>query len=568
MSRGLRNVAGLGLLLPWASVISAFLPNTVAGDSIDELRRLEDQVQKVCRDVMPAVVSVNGASGVIISKDGLVLSQYHVSHLRPEGPWNNSFPPGHNVPVIFQDGRETVGQLLGADRECDLSLLKLVEDGPFPFVPVDPTVVVGLGDWVLKFGHPSGFRKGRMSVVRLGRVVCRIETERLSEFISDCHINGGDSGGPFFDLEGRLVGILGAGTRPPGVILPEDMVARVGDSLWAATSVDRIHRKFGAMRQGEITPPTRSIRDFPAIYAEARTLDVDQWKHGRNTLTAFASVVQKSRRSVVQIFDGNYQAALGTVVSAKGVIVTQASLLPEQPRCVAHNGQSISVSVIGMDAAFDIAVLHADSELTPIDWAEDYNPPVGTFQLSPGFDPDSLAVGVVSVATRDLAGPFPKEVVRRFRPQADPPEIVGIPVEGRGLVIVSIDGNAARSDLEPADELIRLGNTHINTQSDLVGAIAKYRAGDTISAVVVRENQKVQLTVKLDNRQVPIESRRFKAPVIIEHDAPIILEEYGGPILNLDGQATGITVARTAGYGHIAIPGDVIRRIVRVQTAK
>lgn len=554
-----------GLLFPCASALAAHLPSAFAAEPADELQRRQRQIEQVCRDVMDAVVSVDGSSGVIISEDGLILTQYHVSHRRPEGPFENSYPPGHKVPVVFHDGRKAEGELLGADRQCDLALVKLVKDGPYPFAAVDPDAAVDVGDWVLKFGHPGSYQKGRKPVVRLGRVVCRIRTERLSEFISDCHINGGDSGGPFFDLQGRLVGILGMGTSPPGVVLRERMVLRTRD-LWAATSVDRIHAKLELMRRGEFTPPP-SPRTFPEIYADAKTLDVDQWKHGEKSLSTFASVVASSRQSIVRILDGSYQAALGTVVNAN-LIVTKASLLPEQPRCVTHDGQEISVSVIGMDAAFDIAVLRADAELTPIVWAEDQDPPVGAFQISPGHDAESLAVGVVSVARRDLSAPYAKEVIRHVRRSADPPEIAGISVEGRGFVVLSVDGKAGLSGLEPADELIKLGTANIRSEQDLATAVADYQAGDTISATVVREGASVQIPIELDNRRSPVKTRRFTAPTIIEHDAPVNSGEDGGPILNLAGHATGVTVARTAGYGCVAIPSDVIRRIVREQSTK
>jgi serine protease Do len=60
-----------------------------------------------------------------------------------------------------------------------------------------------LGDWVFALGHSGGFDKARGSVVRLGRLV------RIADvtFQSDCILIGGDSGGPLFDLSGKLVGI-------------------------------------------------------------------------------------------------------------------------------------------------------------------------------------------------------------------------------------------------------------------------------------------------------------------------------------------------------------------------
>ena len=72
--------------------------------------------------------------------------------------------------------------LLGGDVGSDLALAKISGDGPFAFSSIDPTGNVKLGDWVLKFGHPAGWRAGRAPVVRLGRVIRKID----SEFITDC----------------------------------------------------------------------------------------------------------------------------------------------------------------------------------------------------------------------------------------------------------------------------------------------------------------------------------------------------------------------------------------------
>jgi serine protease Do len=59
------------------------------------------------------------------------------------------------------------------------------------------------GAWCLAIGHPNGFQTGRSPVVRLGRV---LETNK-SFLRSDCTLVGGDSGGPLFDMTGKVIGI-------------------------------------------------------------------------------------------------------------------------------------------------------------------------------------------------------------------------------------------------------------------------------------------------------------------------------------------------------------------------
>ena len=114
---------------------------------------------------------------------------------------------GDRTTVILHDGRECPAELLGANRTHDVSLLRLLEPGPYPHVPIRATAPVEVGDWVLKIGHPLGYRKGRSAPVRLGRVICGTE----EFFGTDCMLSGGDSGGPYFSLDGQLLGIMYGG---------------------------------------------------------------------------------------------------------------------------------------------------------------------------------------------------------------------------------------------------------------------------------------------------------------------------------------------------------------------
>jgi serine protease Do len=172
------------------------------------LPALEQRVCGAARLALPSVVAIRElkkgeaakrrqlGSGVIISGDGLVLSQYHVTHMLDMNEPGRSRKIGEHLEVILQDGRQCDAELLGADRTYDLSLIRLVKPtGPFPFSPLDETAVAKLGDGILKLGHPVEYRPGRDPAVRLGRVLCAHE----NLMATDCLVAGGDSGGPYFD---------------------------------------------------------------------------------------------------------------------------------------------------------------------------------------------------------------------------------------------------------------------------------------------------------------------------------------------------------------------------------
>lgn len=159
-----------------------------------------DVIQKALTSVLPqareATVCIDlgqgSGSGVIVSADGLVLTAAHVST-----------GVGKELTVIMEDGKKLKAESLGLVADTDAAMVRILDEGPFPFVEMDRTGTTRLGDWVFSLGHSGGFDKDRGSVVRLGRLVRIANTT----FQSDCTLIGGDSGGPLFDLEGKLIGI-------------------------------------------------------------------------------------------------------------------------------------------------------------------------------------------------------------------------------------------------------------------------------------------------------------------------------------------------------------------------
>ena len=167
-----------------------------APESIADLRAIEASVKVLVKKVSPATVAVEvgGAtgSGVIISSNGLVLTAAHVAG-----------GPDRKVTFTFPDGKRVRGKTVGSDENSDAGLMRITEGGPWPFVPLGELETAKVGDWVLALGHPGGFDSRRSLVVRLGRLL-RIRGDSLQ---SDCTISPGDSGGPLFDMHGRVIGI-------------------------------------------------------------------------------------------------------------------------------------------------------------------------------------------------------------------------------------------------------------------------------------------------------------------------------------------------------------------------
>jgi serine protease Do len=175
-----------------AAVLSARAPKDAK-----ELRLIQSQLQRVIKRAMPATVAVEvrgaAGSGVIVDKEGLVLTAAHVVGRAGRRAW-----------VELPDGRRLPGRSLGANHDVDAGMIKL--DSPpkdLPFAPVHKGEELDPGAWVVTIGQPGGVIEDRAPPVRFGRVLFRGD----GILCTDCKLVGGDSGGPLFDMQGEVVGI-------------------------------------------------------------------------------------------------------------------------------------------------------------------------------------------------------------------------------------------------------------------------------------------------------------------------------------------------------------------------
>jgi serine protease Do len=175
-----------------AKVLAARSPRNA-----EDLRLIQSQLQRVIQQVLPATVAVEvgraAGSGVIVSKDGLVLTAAHVIGR-----------PGRRAWVELPDGRRFRGRTLGSNHEADAGMLRL--DAPpkdLPFAEVSKTGKLVAGEWVVTVGQPGGVVENRAPPVRFGRVLFLAD----EMVCTDCKLVGGDSGGPLFNMQGEVVGI-------------------------------------------------------------------------------------------------------------------------------------------------------------------------------------------------------------------------------------------------------------------------------------------------------------------------------------------------------------------------
>lgn len=141
--------------------------------------------------VQPAGVG----SGVIVSKEGYVLTNNHVVR--------NS----QRVEVKLADGRRLVAKVVGTDKETDLAVLDLDAEGLVP-AKLGDSDALAVGDWVVAAGSPFGLEQSVSTgiVSAFGR--SRVGVANYEDFIqTDAAVNPGNSGGPLVNLDGEVIGI-------------------------------------------------------------------------------------------------------------------------------------------------------------------------------------------------------------------------------------------------------------------------------------------------------------------------------------------------------------------------
>ena len=176
--------------------------------------------------------------------------------------------------------------------------------------------------------------------------------------------------------------------------------------------------------------PRTTVEESDRIDRELATsarLQAADFSQGSASLARYRSIVEPTRSSVVVVLNAGVAVSLGTIVGAEGWVVTKASELPGQPTCRLPDGKVVSARVAGVDPAFDLALLSVPAtDLKPVRWADDFNPPVGTLLAAVGTE-QPLAVGVVSVPRRDLGAPVRPTDALPLRIPAGRPRIHGDP---------------------------------------------------------------------------------------------------------------------------------------------
>ncbi|WP_019220528.1 Do family serine endopeptidase [Bartonella senegalensis] len=205
-------------------------------------------------------------SGFFISSDGYIVTNNHV------------ISDGTSYTVVLDDGTELNAKLIGTDPRTDLAVLKVNEKRKFSYVDFGDDTKLRVGDWVVAIGNPFGLG----GTVTAGIVSARgrdIGTGVYDDFIQiDAAVNRGNSGGPTFDLNGKVVGVNTA------IFSPSGGNVGIAFAIPAATAKQVVQQLIekGLVQRGwlgvQIQPVTKEISDSIGLKEAKGALITDPLK--------------------------------------------------------------------------------------------------------------------------------------------------------------------------------------------------------------------------------------------------------------------------------------------------
>ena len=174
-------------------------------------------------------------SGVIVSSDGIIVTNHHV------------VKGGTEIQVVLADRREFSARIILKDEKTDLAILKIdAGDSKLPFIRFQNSDDLEVGDLVLAIGNPFGVGQTVTSGIVSALARTRVGITNYQFFIqTDAAINPGNSGGALIDVAGELVGINTAifsrsgGSNGIGFAIPANMVRSVVDAARVGKRVKR-----------------------------------------------------------------------------------------------------------------------------------------------------------------------------------------------------------------------------------------------------------------------------------------------------------------------------------------
>lgn len=366
-------------------------------------------------------------SGFIIDPSGYIVTNNHVIE---DGKKITVKMPGTN-------GREFQAHLIGTDKDTDIALLKVDGVNDLPTVSFGDDHRLRVGDWVVAVGNPFGLG-GTVTAGIVSSIGRDIGSGPYTDYLQiDAPINQGNSGGPTFDLSGRVIGMNTAIFSPSGgsvgigFAIPASTVKSVVDQL----------REHGNVARGWLGVQIQSLTPDMAA-----SLGV---KSAKGAIVA--SVVDDSPASKAGFRQGD------VVLSLNGSDVDDNKDLTRKVASL-RVGDQAKFGILRDGKSYTLTALIAKRDEEQLASADRPAPDRGNRATTRESSTTVLGLGLSSLTDQAR-------------------EQYNIDDKTRGVVVSMVDPNSEAADkgFRPGDVIVGIGNRNVRTPSDVEQGIAEAR---------------------------------------------------------------------------------------------
>ncbi len=216
-------------------------------------------------------------------------------------------------------------------------------------------------------------------------------------------------------------------------------------------------------------------------------------------LKLFRSAVASSKPSTVRVISGGKELALGTVISADGWILTKHSVLKDKIAVILPDGSEEDAELFGFDVPCDLAMLKIDAkDLKAVTFTDSKASKIGHWVASAGTGSDPVAVGVISVAAREIKG------AKFTPPSGSQGGYLGIALDldfaGVKVQEVLPKTPAEKAGLKANDQILTLNGENLPSTDDFLALLARNKSGDEVKLKIIRDEKEQDFTITLGQR--------------------------------------------------------------------
>jgi len=369
-------------------------------------------------------------SGIIIDgKRGFILTNKHV------------IIKSSTITVALRDGREFKAQIIGADPDSDLAVLRISPKGDLPAIEMGDSNNLMIGETVIAIGNPFGFSNTvTTGVISATNRSIKVDDAFYHDFIqTDASINPGNSGGPLLNIYGELIGIntaIYAKAQGIGFAIPINKARRIVTDLI----------KYGEVIPAWIGITLQDLDDKLSQYLKATNVK--------------GVLVKKTEKSGPAFKAGIHE---GDIIRSVG-----------SRKILSQNDFNTAMSNISAGETIDISIWRDGK-------TKEVSVKSSTFPIELALD---LAHNILGITVKNISKKN-RYIYKTYTQE--------------GVVITEINRNSylARIGARPGDVIRQVDELAIKDINDFKKAIIKYRNKTSLIIVLQRQDQLYNITIKL-----------------------------------------------------------------------